>query len=128
MTLAKATHTAFSGFIGEAASTASYDVLGCTALEGKITQQQVDETIAGFGADASYVDPTGCTLPCVTPPPSTPPMAAGRQHDLTRSAIVAFFEATFRKSKEGACYLARGLAKEPDVQVERGKPKKLPRP
>ena len=128
VTLAKATHTAFSGFIPAAPSATSYDVLGCSALEGKITQAQVDATIAGFGADAGLVDPTGCELPCVTPAPTTPPMAAGRQHDLTRAAIVAFFESTFRKSKEGACFLARGLAKEDDVTVRRGKGRRLPRP
>ena len=127
VTLAHATHTAFSGFIGDGASTTSYDVVGCSALEGKLTQQQVDDTIAQFGSDPSLVDGTGCTLPCVTPAPSTPPMAAGRQHDLTRAAIVAFFESTFRKSKDGGCFLARGLAKEPDATVERAKGKRLPR-
>jgi predicted dienelactone hydrolase len=127
VTLAHATHTAFSGLIGEGASATSYDALGCLALEGKLTQQQIDDTIAAFGTDAALVDGTGCTLPCVSPPPSGPPMAAGRQHDLARAAIVAFFESTFRKSKAGSCFLARGLAKEPDVAVERAKGKRLPR-
>jgi hypothetical protein len=127
VTLAHATHTAFSGVIGEGASATSYDALGCLALEGKLTQQQVDDTIAAFGTDPSFVDGTGCTLPCVSSPPPGPPMAAGRQHDLSRAAIVAFFESTFRKSKVGSCFLARGLAKEPDVTVERAKGKRLPR-
>lgn len=127
VTLAHATHTAFSGLIGEGASATSYDVVGCTALESKLTQAQVDDTIASFGNDPSLVDGTGCALPCVTPPPFTPPMVAGRQHDLTRAAIVAFFESTFRKSKEGACFLARGLDKEADVTVEKAKARKLPK-
>jgi predicted dienelactone hydrolase len=127
VTLAHATHTAFSGLIGEGTSPTSYDAVGCLALEGKLTQQQVDDTIAAFGNDPSLVDGTGCALPCVTSPPSTPPMAAGRQHDLSRAAIVAFFESTFRRSKPGSCFLARGLAKEPDVTVARAKGKRLSR-
>ncbi len=127
VTLAHATHTAFSGIIGDGASSTSYDIVGCLALESKITQQQVDDTIAAFGSDPSLIDATGCTLPCVTPPPSTPPMPAGREHDLTRAAIVAFFESTFRKSKDASCFLAHGLAKEPDATVERAKGKRLPR-
>lgn len=126
VTLAHATHTAFSGLIGEGSSATSYDVVGCTALESKLTQAQVDETVASFG-DPSLVDATGCALPCVTSPPSTPPMAAGRQHDLTRAAIVAFFESSFRKSKQGACFLARGLDEETDVTVEKAKARKLPK-
>ena len=126
VTLAHATHTAFSGFIPGAASATSYDTLGCTALEGKITQQQVDDTIAGFGSDAGYIDPTGCELPCVTPPPTTPPMSAQRQRDLTQASIVAFFESTFGKAKkEAKCFLARGLAKESDVTVQKGKGRKI---
>ena len=126
VTLAKATHTAFSGFIA-APSPTSYDILGCSFIEEKVTQAQVDATIAGFGGDPSLVDPTGCELPCVAAPPATAPMAASRQHDLTQAAIVAFFESTFRKSKQGACFLSHGLAKEDDVTVRRGKGRKLPR-
>lgn len=51
-------------------------------------QQQIDETIAGFGSDASIIDAPGCVLPCVTPAPPTAPMVAGRQHDLARAVIV----------------------------------------
>ena len=126
VTLAHATHTAFSAFVGGGGSATSYDVIGCTALEGKITQQQIDEVIAGFGAP-SLTDPVGCTLPCVDSPPANPPMGAQRQHDLTQAAIVAFFESTFRRSKEGACFLARGLGKEDDASVAKAKAKKLPR-
>ncbi len=127
VTLAKATHTAFSGFIGDGASATSYDVVGCVALEGKLSHQQVADTIAGFGSDPSLIDRTGCELPCVTPPPSTPPMSAGRQHELTRAAIVAFFESTFRRSKDARCFLARGLGKEPDATVQQRKGRQLPR-
>jgi predicted dienelactone hydrolase len=126
VTLTHATHTAFSGFIGGSASAASYDTIACPLLEAKITQQQVDDTIAGFGAP-SLTDAAGCALPCLTPPPANPPMSADRQHDLTQAAIVAFFESSFRHSKEGACFLARGLAKEEDAAVAKGKTKKLPR-
>jgi predicted dienelactone hydrolase len=126
VTLAHATHTAFSGFVGGSSSATSYDAIGCTALEGKLTQQQIDDTIAGFAAP-SLVDPAGCTLPCVTPQPANPPMGAQRQHDLTQAAIVAFFESTFRRSKEGACFLARGLGKEDDVTVAKAKARKLPK-
>ena len=82
--------------------------------------------IAGFGAP-SLTDPVGCALPCQTPAPANPPMGAQRQHDLTQAAIVAFFESTFRRSKEGACFLARGLAKEDDVAVAKAKARKLPK-
>ncbi len=127
VTLAKATHTAFSSLIGIPSAT-SYDTIGCSVLEGKITQQQVDDTIAGFGSgSAPYVSATGCALPCTTPAPATAPMQAMRQHDLTQAAVVAFFEATFRGVKDGACFLQRGLVREADVTVERAKGRRLPR-
>jgi predicted dienelactone hydrolase len=127
VTLAHATHTAFSGLVTNP-STTSYDTtLGCRFLEGKVTQQQVDATIAGFG-NPSYIDGTGCELPCTTPPPSTPPMQAARQHDLAQGAIVAFFDTTFRKpDRDAACFLARGLAKEPDATVEKKKARRVAR-
>jgi hypothetical protein len=124
--LTHATHTAFSAFVGGSDQATSYDTIGCAALDGKITQQQIDDTIAGFGAP-SLTDSAGCALPCVTPPPANAPMAAQRQHDLTQAAIVAFFESTFRRSREGACFLARGLGREDDVAVAKARAKKLPR-
>jgi predicted dienelactone hydrolase len=126
VTMTHATHTAFSAFVGGSSSATSYDTIGCTFLEGKITQQQIDGVIAGFGAP-SLIDPVGCTLPCQTPAPANPPMGAQRQHDLTQAAIVAFFESSFRHSKEGACFLARGLGKEDDVAVAKAKARKLPK-
>ena len=127
VTLAKGTHTAFSALVTVPSAT-SYDLIGCTALEGKLTQAQIDETIAAFGpADAPYIDVAGCALPCSTPPPTSPPMTAARQHDLTQAAVVAFFESTFRKSKEAKCFLARGLAKEADVTLDRARARKLPK-
>ena len=40
---------------------------------------------------------------------------------------VAFFESSFRHSKEGGCFLAHGLAKEDDVAVAKAKARKLPK-
>ena len=125
VTLTHATHTAFSGFFAGSRAT-SYDTIGCGALDGKITQQQVDDTIAGFGAP-SLTDAAGCALPCQAGAPANPPMSADRQHDLTQAAIVAFFESSLRHSKEGTCFLARGLGKEDDVAVARAKARKLPK-
>jgi predicted dienelactone hydrolase len=112
--LVDATHTAFTGLIGTP-STTSYDTIGCGVV------------VPEFGANWSRlqllndpqhgIDVAGCALPCTTPVPSNVPMQAVRQHDLTQASVVAFFESTFRKSRAARCFLRRGLATIPDVQV-----------
>ena len=94
MTLAHATHTAFSGLVSMD-SPVSYDAaLGCRLVES-ITQQQVDQLIAAFGPAAAGTDTTGCDLPCKGPVPSNPPDVrqpaarpdAGRRHGVFPGAV-----------------------------------------
>jgi dienelactone hydrolase len=120
VTLLRGTHTGFSGFI-TAPSPVSYDTtLGCPAL-GDVTQQGGDAKtfVRLLGGPGIGIDATGCMLPCQGKSPSHPPMVAQRQHDLTTAALNAFFEATFKHSRDARCFLAEGLAAEnADVRVE----------
>jgi len=119
VTLARATHTAFTGLI-TADSAVSYDAaLGCAFVD-KITQQQVDDLIAAFGPAAAGTDTTGCDLPCKGAVPANPPMQATRQHDLTQAAGTAFFQERFQKSRAAHCFLRKVYASEnPEVTIER---------
>ncbi len=119
ITLAHATHTAFSGLVS-VDSTVSYDAaLGC-AFVASITQQQVDDLIAAFGPAAAGTDTSGCDLPCKGPVPSNPPMPASRQHDLTQAAGTAFFQEQLQKSRAAHCFLRKVLAAEnPEVTAAR---------
>ena len=120
VTLLRGTHTGFSSFI-TAPSPASYDAaLGCPAL-GDITQQGGDAQtfLRLLGEPSIGIDGTGCMLPCLGEAPAHPPMVGQRQHDLTTAALNAFFEATFKHSRDARCFLADGLAAEnADVRVE----------
>jgi predicted dienelactone hydrolase len=115
VTLAAATHTAFSGLVTFPSAT-SYDAdLGCAFLDG-ITQEQFDEALAAFGSAAGEADLTGCTLPCLGPVPATPPMQAARQQELTQALATAFFDYRLRRSRAARCYLREVVAVEnPDA-------------
>jgi predicted dienelactone hydrolase len=118
VTLAGATHTAFSGLVSFDATTNYDTTLGCLAVDG-ITQEEFDATLAAFGDAASASDLTGCELPCVGPEPAVTPMPATHQHVLTQATAVAFFEERFKKSKAARCFLRKGLdAEHDDVTVE----------
>jgi predicted dienelactone hydrolase len=119
VTLAHATHTAFSGLVSTD-SPVSYDAaLGCSFVEN-ITQQQVDQLIDAFGPAAAGTSTTGCDLPCKGPVPSNPPMPASRQHDLTQAAGTAFFQEQFQESRAARCFLRKVFAAEnTDVTVVR---------
>ena len=119
VTLAHATHTAFSGLV-TTDSPVNYDAaLGCNFVDN-ITQQQVDQLIAAFGPAAAGTDTTGCDLPCKGQVPSNRPMPASRQHDLTQAAGTAFFEEQFQKSRAAHCFLRNVFAAEnADVTVAR---------
>jgi predicted dienelactone hydrolase len=119
ITLAHATHTAFSGLVSFD-SPVSYDAaLGCSFVEN-ITQQQVDQLITAFGPAAAGTDTTGCDLPCKGQAPSNPPMPASRQHDLAQAAGTAFFQEQFQKSRAARCFLRTVFAAEnPDVTIAR---------
>jgi predicted dienelactone hydrolase len=119
ITLAHATHTAFSGLVSFD-SAVSYDAaLGCSFVDN-ITQQQVDQLITAFGPAAAGTDTTGCDLPCKGQVPSNPPMPASRQHDLTQAAGTAFFQEQFQKSRAARCFLRKAFAVEnPDLTIAR---------
>jgi len=119
VTLARATHTAFTGLIS-GDSPVSYDAaLGCVFVD-TITQQQVDELIAAFGPAGAGTDTRGCDLPCTGAVPANPPMPASRQHDLTQAAGTAFFQERFQKSRAARCFLRKVLAAEnPEVHIAR---------
>jgi predicted dienelactone hydrolase len=119
VTLARATHTAFTGLI-TADFAVSYDAaLGCAFVE-TITQQQVDDLIAAFGPAAAGTDTTGCDLPCKGAVPANAPLPASRQHDLTQAAGTAFFQERFQKSRAARCFLRKVLAAEnPEVSIAR---------
>jgi hypothetical protein len=56
-------------------------------------------------------------------------MQAVRQHELTATALTAFFDATLRGSRGARCVLERRLAAEnQDVQLERAARSRLPKP
>jgi predicted dienelactone hydrolase len=119
VTLARATHTAFTGLV-TADSALSYDAaVGC-AFVHSITQQQVDELIAAFGPAAAGTDTTGCDLPCKGAVPANAPMPASRQHELTQAAGTAFFQERFQKSRAAHCFLRKVFAPEnPEVSIVR---------
>ena len=119
VTLARATHTAFTGLI-TADSAVNYDAaIGCGFVD-MITQQQVDDLIAAFGPAAAGTDTTGCDLPCKGAVPATAPMPATRQHDLTQAAGTAFFQERFQKSHAAHCFLRKVYASEnPEVTIAR---------
>ena len=119
VTLADASHTAFTGLVSFPSQT-SYDAtLGCPVVEAGITQEDFDATVAAFGALADGADLTGCTLACLGAPPANPPMQAVRQHEITVAAVTAFFDATLKRARAGRCFLGRELdAANDDVRVE----------
>jgi len=111
VTLADASHTAFSGFVTWASST-SYDTQGCAPVSRALAA----DPFAVLGGAADGVDPSGCGPPCLGPVPANPPMQPARQHAITAAAVTAFFESTLEHSRGARCFLSRGFAAEyPDV-------------
>jgi predicted dienelactone hydrolase len=111
ITLAGATHTAFTGLINGPA-TSNYDAaFGCAGVEG-ISQEILDETLATFGPAAAGADLRGCDLPCRGSVPPDPSMTADRQHELTQAIAVAFFQERLQKSRAARCFLNRTLSVE----------------
>jgi len=116
--LRDASHSAFSGLLSFP-SAVNYDVaLGCPLVVNEFggpnwTRLQL------LDDPANGIDVAGCSMPCLGPAPSNPPMQAARQHDLTQAMVVAFFESTFRKSRPARCFVKQGFAAEnADVVVE----------
>ena len=111
ITLAGATHTAFTGLV-TGTGTENYDAaIGCQALEN-VGQATMDETLAAFGPAVKGTDLQGCELPCSDPAPAGPSMSADRQHELTQAAAVAFFQERLQKSHAAHCFLDRTFAAE----------------
>jgi len=115
--LENATHTAFSGLVGIPLQT-SYDAtLGCPAVVQEFGTNWA--RLQALDDPANGIALAGCNLPCIAPVPPNAPMQAPRQHDLSRAAVVAFFESTFRKSRPARCFLREALSAEnADVHVE----------
>jgi predicted dienelactone hydrolase len=122
--LVHGTHTAFSGGI-QSPSATSYDLPVCSLVIAN-TQGNAAE---GLGGSENGIDPALCAelLTCQPPGPPNPPMAAARQHAVTTAVVTAFFEAHFRHSKAGRCFLKSGLATLADVQIETAPGRRLPR-
>jgi predicted dienelactone hydrolase len=111
VTLADASHTAFSGFVTWASST-SYDTQGCVP----VSRALAGDPFAVLGGTADGVDPSGCGPPCPGPAPGNPPMQPARQHAITTAAVTAFFESTLEHSRDARCFLSSRFAAEyPDV-------------
>jgi len=118
ISLVDATHTAFSGLVNFPSQT-SYDAdLGCAVVVADFDSANLVR-LHMLDDPANGIDVGGCAPPCQGAAPANAPMQATRQHDLTRAAVVAFFESTFRRSRPARCLLREGLAHEnPDVRVE----------
>jgi predicted dienelactone hydrolase len=117
VTLVAGTHTAFSAFVTQPAST-SYDTIGCMLLA---SIGQWGNPFDGLGGPAEGIDPGAfsCTRICQDPVPPNPPMQALRQHELTRAVEAAFFESALRGSHAARCFLrARLGAENADVRLE----------
>jgi len=111
VTLADASHTAFSGFVTWASST-SYDTQGCAP----VSRALAGNPFAVLGGAAEGIDTSGCGPPCPGPAPENPPMQPARQHAITTAAVTAFFESTLEHSRAARCFLsARFAAEYPDV-------------
>jgi predicted dienelactone hydrolase len=111
VTLADASHTAFSGFVSWPSST-SYDTQGCVP----VARALAGDPFGVLGGAADGVDTGGCGLPCPGPAPENPPMQPARQHAITTAAVTAFFESTLGHSRAARCFLsARFAAEYPDV-------------
>jgi predicted dienelactone hydrolase len=111
LTLADASHTAFSGFVTWPSST-SYDTQGCAP----VSRALAGDPFAVLGGASDGVDTSGCGPPCPGPPPENPPMQPARQHAITTAAVTAFFEATLKHSRAARCFLQDRFATEyPDV-------------
>lgn len=114
VTLADASHTAFSGLVTWASST-SYDTQGCAP----VSRALAGDPFAVLGGAADGVDPSGCGPPCPGPAPGNPPMQPARQHAITTAAVTAFFESTLKHSRDARCFLSSRFAAEyPDVSTE----------
>jgi predicted dienelactone hydrolase len=125
VSLRHGTHTAMTGFITFPSAT-SYDEIGCGAINSVLATSDFANAFAGFAPE--LIDVAGCGLPCTNGPLPAPPMQAARQHELTRAAAAAFFEATLKGSSQGQCLLGRALAAEnPDVEVAFRRREPLPR-
>jgi len=124
--LLRGTHAGFLGFL-TAPSESSYDAIACSALDVLPPDAFVFDPERLGGARAG-IDPARCSVPCQEPLPPGPPMPAPRQQELTAASLVAFFDATLKRSSRARCFLDRGLAAEnADVRVEREAANGLPR-
>src|SRR5262249_18707965 len=111
VTLADASHTAFSGLVTWASST-SYDTQGCTP----VSRALAGDPFAVLGGAADGVDPSGCGPPCPGPAPGNPPMQPARQHPIPTAAVTACFDATLKHSRAARCFLSDRFATEyPEV-------------
>src|SRR5262249_60892646 len=77
VTLADASHTAFSGFVTWASST-SYDTQGCAP----VSRALAGNPFAVLGGATDGVDTSGCGPPGPGPEPENPPMPPPPQHPI----------------------------------------------
>jgi predicted dienelactone hydrolase len=121
VTLAQASHTAFTGLI-TFDSQVSYDTfLGCPAIAEVANWGDPFTGLTGPGTGLKPVVDK-CGLPCSGPAPTNPPMQATVQQAITLSVVAAFFEGTLGGSADARCFLRRRLAAENPAVTVRTRP------
>jgi predicted dienelactone hydrolase len=89
VTLARGSHTGFTGLATLFDSTMNYDRIGCRAIAGHVDVSSFTE----LGSDAEGIssDMSMCPMPCLQPP-QDPSLLADRQQELTTVLATAFFD------------------------------------
>jgi hypothetical protein len=74
----------------------------------------------GGRREGILLDPRRCPIPCQEAIPASS-MRAARQHEITRTVAVAFFDAHLKDAVGARCFLRKGLRREtPDAKVRGG--------
>jgi dienelactone hydrolase len=115
VTLADASHSAFTGVFATSTGTPHPDNVGCSAIDD-VVPDEVDpgnDPFAGLGGKENGVvsTPKRCALPCQDEIPASA-MAGARQHELTKIAAAAFFAGALGDDVAARCFLRDTFAEE----------------
>ena len=111
VTLMGGTHTGFSAAAGIFESQNNADDVGCGALGGGITGEDLGLLDLLGGSDAGVIA-GDCPSPCSGPKPLPRAMRPSRQHTLTVLSIFSFFESTLGGDARARVFLEHTLAAE----------------
>ena len=119
--LERGSHTGFSTFARAQDGSTHIDVVGCVAVLQNPPLGADGFADLGGTREGISLDPKRCPDICPDGLPDHPSMAGARQHDLTRIAVAAFFEAYLRDDVGARCFLRKTLRREHDDVVVTGR-------